>query len=139
MKQILLFFLLLPTLLLAQTSSWRSGATTAPRQSSVQPNREYSQPNRNYETSRWRNEPQQRAYPNTPYYRNREVWVGGLYPWYNGYGYYNMYPYFWYDDFGYRQRGRVVVYDDGRKDTVKVKPMRYAFGLQTSQGNQIGG
>ena len=139
MKQILLFFFLLPTLLLGQTSSWRSGATTAPRQSSVQSNIESSQPNRSYETSRWRNESQQRVYPNTPYYRNRNIWVGGMYPWYNGFGYYNMYPYFWYDDFGYRQRSRVVVYDDGRKDTVKVKPMRYAFGLQISQGNQIGG
>ena len=74
------------TLLLSQVSSWRSGATTAPRQSSVQSNIESSQPNRSYETSRWRNESQQRVYPNTPYYRNRNIWVGGMYPWYNGFG-----------------------------------------------------
>jgi len=82
MKQLLLFFLLLPTLLLGQTSSWRSGATAAPQQRSsinIPSNREYSQPNRNYETSRWRNESQQRVYPNTPYYRNRDIWVGGTY------------------------------------------------------------
>ena len=139
MKKLILLFSLLPTLLLSQVSSWRSGATTAPQQSNTQPNREYSQPNRNNETSRWRNESQQRVYPSTPYYRNRQVRIGGMYPYYDGFGFYNMYPYYFYDDFGYRQRSRVVVYEDGRKDTIKVKPMRYAFGLQTSTGNQIGG
>jgi hypothetical protein len=85
MKQLTLLFLLLPTLLLSQVSSWRSGATTAPQQSNVQPNREYSQPNRNNETSRWRSTPQYRENPNTPYFRNRENWVGGMYPWFNGF------------------------------------------------------
>ena len=142
MKKLVLLFLLLPTLLFGQVSSWRSGATTASQQRSevnTPSNREYSQPNRNDNVSRWRSTPQYRENLNTPYFRNRENWVGGMYPWFNGFGYYNMYPYYFYDNFGYRQRGRVRIYNDGKRDTITVKPMRWAFGLQTSNGNQIGG
>jgi hypothetical protein len=134
MKQ-LLFLLLLPTLMFGQVSSWRSGGTTAPRQSTGG----YSQPNMG--GSSFRNQPRYNnnytnRYYGNPYYGG---YYGGLYPWYNGFGYYNMLPYYYYDNYGYRQRGRIRVYENGKRDTLHVKPMRYAFGLQKSTSNDIGG
>lgn len=139
MKNLLFILLLLPNLVFSQVSSWRSGGLSSPsvgsgaRMMTPPPQQNYSQ---------WRTP---RQTPNTPYYNNRPifvdrpVWVGGMYPWFNGFGYYNMYPYFWYDDFGYRNRAQIRVYKDGKKDTVYVKPMRYNFGVQFTPNRDIGG
>lgn len=135
MKKILFILLLFPIFLFSQVSSWRSGGSMGG--GSVGSNRMVSPPQQNY--SNWRN-----TTPNTPYYNrnvivNRPIWVGGMYPWFNGFGYYNMFPYFWYDDFGYRNRGHIRVYNDGKKDTLYTKPMRYNFGLQFSRDREVGG
>lgn len=134
---ILLFFITYYAAL-SQVSSWRSGSLNSSvgrGTSQMAPQQQYQQ---NY--SQWRNQR-----PNNPYYNNRPVvinrplWVGGVYPWFDGFGYYNMYPYTWYDNYGYRNRGRVRVYKDGKKDTVYVKPIHISFGIQKSTSDEIGG
>jgi len=120
----------------SQVSSWRSGGlNSSPSTNSGSMRMSPSQ----QDYSQWRNQR-----PANPYYNNRPVtihnpiWVGGMYPWFNGFGYYNMYPYSWYDNYGYRNRGRIRVYKDGKKDTVYVKPIRVSFGIQSSTSNEIG-
>lgn len=120
----------------SQVSSWRSGGlNSSPPTNSGSMRMSPSQ----QDYSQWRNQR-----PANPYYNNRPmtihnpIWVGGLHPWFNGYGYYNMYPYSWYDNYGYRNRGRIRVYKDGKKDTVYIKPIRVSFGIQSSTSNEIG-
>jgi len=48
-------------------------------------------------------------------------------------------PWFWNDPWGYRNPGRIYIYDDGRRDTVRGKATRISFGLQTSSNRSVGG
>lgn len=135
---LLTFFLIYSSNVNAQVSSWRNGGLNSPMGGG--PNRMMPPSGQNY--SQWRNS---RPTPNTPYYNNRPmvinrpVWVGGMYPWYNGFGYYNMYPYYWYDNQGYRNRATIRIYNDGKKDTVYTKHVKCNFGLLFSKNREIGG
>jgi hypothetical protein len=148
MKKLLLFILLIPTLALSQVSSWRGGASSAPRASS--PSMQYSTPQRN-DVSRWRNEsprefnrpPRTRPGSNIivrdPWLMNGwgwnrwDMWGAPMFGW-------NFWQPMWYmNDWGYRQPARVYVYDDGKRDTIRGKKPIISFGIQKTDGNQIGG
>jgi hypothetical protein len=56
------------------------------------------------------------------------------------YDYYN-YPwsrYFWYDDWGFRNYSRIYIVENGKPDTVHMKPLHGSVGLQFSKG-ELGG
>ena len=148
MKKLLLFMLLIPTLALSQVSSWRGGASSAPRASS--PSMQYSTPQRN-DVSRWRNEsprefnrpPRTRPGSNIivrdPWLMNGwgwnrwDMWGAPMFGW-------NFWQPMWYmNDWGYRQPARVYIYDDGKRDTIRGKKPIISFGIQKTDGNQIGG
>jgi hypothetical protein len=149
MKKLLLFMLLIPTLALSQVSSWRGGASSVPRASS--PSMQYSTPQRN-DVSRWRSEPPSRGY-NRPVRTRPGSNIIVRDPWLmNGWGWnrwdmwgapmfgWNFWQPMWYmNDWGYRQPARVYVYDDGKRDTIRGKKPIISFGIQKTDGNQIGG
>lgn len=136
----ILLFLINHYAAFSQVSSWRSGSLNSSSSVGRGTSQMVSPQQHQQNYSQWRNQR-----PNNPYYNNRPVvvnrpiWVGGMYPWFNGFGYYNMYPYTWYDNYGYRNRGKVRVYKDGKKDTVYVKPIRVSFGIQSTTNNEVGG
>jgi hypothetical protein len=149
MKKLLLFILLIPTIAFSQVSSWRGGASSAPRASS--PSIQYSTPQRN-DVSRWRSEPPSRGYDRPirtrpgsniivrdPWLMNGwgwnrwDMWGAPMFGW-------NFWQPMWYmNDWGYRQPARVYVYDDGKRDTIRGKKPIISFGIQKSTNEQIGG
>ena len=152
MKKLLLFILLIPTIAFSQVSSWRGGASSAPRASS--PSIQYSTPQRN-DVSRWRSEPPSRGYDRPIRTRPgsniivRDPWLMNGWGW-NRWNRWDMWgaPMFgwnfwqpmWYmNDWGYRQPARVYVYDDGKRDTIRGKKPIISFGIQKSTNEQIGG
>jgi hypothetical protein len=54
-----------------------------------------------------------------------------------GFNYWN--PYWYYNDFGYRQPGRIYIYEDGKRDTIRGKKPIISFGLHKTTDKQIGG
>jgi len=142
MKKILLLLTLIPVLAFSQVSSWRSNP---PQRSlpSVQGQRS--------DISMWRNEnPREfnRPQPTRPGSNIivRDPWMGWGWGWNRwgmwgapmfGFNYWN--PIWYYNDWGYRQPGRVYVYENGKRDTVRGKRPIYNFGIQKSTDKQIGG
>lgn len=67
-------------------------------------------------------------------------WGGGWNRWGTAnWGWNSFTPFFWYDDWGYRNPGRVYIYDDGRRDTVKIEPIHGTIGVSYNNGKEIGG
>jgi hypothetical protein len=142
MKNILFLLVLLPTLAFSQVSSWRtttpqSAQTSQSTQTRVQP----SIPQQQNDVSKWRTQtapirpgdnftgqPLVRRYrPTTynPYGLQYGVW-----------GWYQPYPYIWYDDYGWRQRSVVRIYENGRRDTVAKKPVKFTIGIGKTNNRQ---
>jgi len=142
MKNILFLLVLLPTLAFSQVSSWRtttpqSAQTSQSTQTRVQP----SIPQQQNDVSKWRTQtapirpgdnvtgqPLVRRYrPTTynPYGLQYGVW-----------GWYQPYPYIWYDDYGWRQRSVVRIYENGKRDTVVVKPVKFTIGIGKTNNRQ---
>jgi len=142
MKNILFLLVLLPTLAFSQVSSWRtttpqSAQTSQSTQTRVQP----SIPQQQNDVSKWRTQtapirpgdnftgqPLVRRYrPTTynPYGLQYGVW-----------GWYQPYPYIWYDDYGWRQRSVVRIYENGKRDTVVVKPIKFTIGIGKTNNRQ---
>jgi hypothetical protein len=140
MKKLLLILLLIPIISVSQVSSWRN---SSPQQQRVSPPIQQSVPQRN-DVSRWRtqtapirpgddfrNQPLTRRYRYTPMNPYGLMW--------GTWGWYQPYPYIWYDDFGYRNRATVQIYEDGRLDTIRIKPIRFSAGISVSNDKQLGG
>jgi len=137
MKTLLFIFLLIPTLMFGQVSSWRNNP---PQQRIEVPRVQPSIPQRN-DVSRWRTQtepirpgqpvPQQ---PLVRRYRSTVLNPYGLY--YGTYGWYQPYPYIWYDRYGWRQRSEVRIYENGKRDTVS-KNFYYTGGIGHSNNKQI--
>jgi hypothetical protein len=125
-----------------QVSNWR---TNPPQQSQPQtrvevPRVQQSIPQQN-DVSKWRTQtapirpgdnfegqPLVRRYrPTTynPYGLQYGVW-----------GWYQPYPYIWYDNYGWRQRSVVRIYENGRRDTVVVKPIKFTIGIGKTNNRQ---
>lgn len=60
---------------------------------------------------------------------------GRTYPYY-GWNYYDRF--WWNDSWGYRNPGRIYVYSDGKKDTVKIKPLHGSFGVSYNKSPEFG-
>ena len=82
MKNLLFLLLLLPTVIFSQVSSWRNGGGMGGGRPTPPPMMQ------NY--SAWRNQAPNNVYGNRPMVRNRPVYVGGMYPYYNGFGYFKL-------------------------------------------------
>jgi hypothetical protein len=150
MKNLLFLLVFIPTLVFSQVSSWRGGASSAPRASS--PSIQYSTPQRN-DVSRWRNESPREYNRPQPNRRGsniivRDPWLMNNWGW--GWNRWDMWgapafgwnfwnPGFYLNDWGYRQPARVYIYDNGRMDTIRGKKPIISLGIQKTGGNQIGG
>jgi len=142
MKNILFLLVLLPTLAFSQVSSWRT-TTSQPAQTSqstqtrVQP----SIPQQQNNVSSWRTQTAPirpgdnfGGQPLTRRWRATQVNPYGLM--WGTWGWYQPYPYIWYDDFGWRQRSVVRIYENGKRDTVVVKPILFQVGLGKTNNRQ---
>ena len=141
MKTLLITFLLIPTLMFGQVSSWR---TTSPQQTqtsqSTQTRAQPSIPQQN-NVSSWRNNsPQEPQHNPDPRGRVRIQNWGGVnqfgYYWGN-WGWYQPIPYIWYDDYGWRQRSVIHIYENGKRDTVAKKPVLFSAGIGHTTNKQI--
>ncbi len=137
MNKLIWLFLLIPTISFSQVSSWR---INPPQQRSETPRIQQSTPQRE-DVSRWRTQtepnrpgqhiPQQpltrrwRGTPANPYGLMWGTW-----------GWYQPYPYIWYDNYGWRRRSVVRVYENGKRDTVAVKPLLFQAGLGKTNNRQ---
>jgi hypothetical protein len=143
MKNILFLLAFIPTLAFSQVSNWR---TNPPQQSQPQqrvetPRAQPNIPQQNENVSRWRTQtepirpgqpvPQQ---PLVRRWRGNNINPYGL-MWGN-WGWYQPFPYIWYDDFGWRQRSVVRIYENGRRDTVARKPVKFTIGIGHTNNEQ---
>ncbi len=137
MKNILFLLVLLPTLAFSQVSSWR---TNPPQPQRSVPSVQQSIPQRN-DVSRWRTQTEPirpgQLIPNQPLTRRWRATPANPYGLMWGtWGWYQPYPYIWYDDFGWRRRSVVRVYENGKRDTVVVKPILFQAGLGKTNNQQ---
>lgn len=151
MKNII-FFLLFPVLSFSQTnekqekqeiknnSTNSNNRNAAPQTYNTKPyTSEYSQ------KILERNKNTQRSYSSP--IPNRNTIIYDPYWNYGGWGFnrwnptlgWNSYsPYFWYDSWGFRNPGRVYVYENGKKDTIRRESIHGSFGLQYNTKNEYG-
>jgi hypothetical protein len=140
MKNLLFLLILIPTLSFSQVSSWR---TTPPQpQTRVEtPRIQPSVPQRNEGVSRWRTQTEPirpgQSIPNQPLVRRwRATPVNPYGLMWGNWGWYQPFPYIWYDDFGWRQRSEVRIYENGRRDTVARKPVKFTIGIGHTNNEQ---
>jgi hypothetical protein len=91
--------------------------------------------------SSWRNNPPQQSQPIQRGRVRVQNWNRNNqfgYYWGN-WGWYQPMPYIWYDDFGWRQRSVIHVYEGGKRDTIRRKPLYVNLGIQFSGKNMLGG
>ena len=143
MKNLLFLLAFIPTLAFSQVSSWR---TNPPQPSQTQtrvetPRVQPNIPQQNENVSRWRTQtepirpgqpvPQQ---PLVRRWRGNNINPYGLQ--YGVWGWYQPFPYTWYDDYGWRQRSVVRIYENGKRDTVAVKPIKFSIGIGKTNNRQ---
>ena len=142
---ILILILFCTIMLYSQVSTWRqTGGSVSPQTTQSSPRVQPSVPQQQNNVSSWRTQtapirPGDR-YDVQPLVRRYRPTIQNPYGLQYGiYGYYQPYPYIWYDDYGWRQRSIIHVYENGRKDTVKGKPLYVNLGIQFSGKNMLGG
>jgi hypothetical protein len=143
MKKLLVLLLVIPMISFSQVSSWRTNTsqqtqTSQSTQTRVQP----SVPQSN--VSSWRNNPPQQSQPDVRDRGRIQNWYGiqnwgamnqfGYY--WGNWGWYQPYPYIWYDDFGWRQRSVIHIYENGKRDTVAKKPVKFTIGIGHTNNEQ---
>ena len=143
MKTLSFVFLLIPTLMFGQVSSWRTNPPqpSQPQQSQSAPRVQPSTPQQN-NVSSWRNNPPQQQLQPQPDPRgrmrvqnwNRQNQFG--YYWGN-WGWYQPLPYIWYDDLGWRQRSVIHIYQSGVRDTIRKEKVYTTFGFGHTNNKQI--
>ena len=144
MKTLSFVFLLIPTLIFGQVSTWRQtgGSVPASSQSTQSsPGAQQSVSQQQNNVSSWRTQtapirpgdnfngqPLVRRYRPTiqnPYGLQYGVW-----------GWYQPYPYTWYDDYGWRQRSVIHIYENGKRDTIRKERVHAAFGFGYTNNKQ---
>jgi hypothetical protein len=139
MKNLFLIFAMVPMLVTAQISNWRTNppqqqSTPQPQKST--PSTQPSTPQRN-DVSSWRTNPprDKDREINKPIIRQNNIpyRYGNPYYYYGAYGWYYPSDYYWYDPYGFRNRGQVYIYENGKSDTIKVTPTRFTIGIQKSK------
>ena len=122
-----------------QVSSWRTNPPQ-PQTRVETPRIQPSVPQRN-DVSRWRTQTEPirpgQSIPNQPLTRRWRATPANPYGlmWGN-WGWYQPFPYIWYDDFGWRQRSVVRIYENGKRDTVVVKPIKFTIGIGKTNNEQ---
>ena len=127
----------------AQISNWR---TNPPQQSQPQqrveaPRVQPSVPQQNENVSKWRiqTEPIRpgQSFPEQPLVRRYRPTTYNPYGLQYGlWGWYQPYPYIWYDNYGWRQRSVVRIYENGRRDTIAKKPVKFTIGIGKTNNRQ---
>jgi hypothetical protein len=143
MKNILFLLVLLPTLAFSQVSNWRTNPPqpSQPQQRVETPKVQQNIPQQNEGVSRWRTQTEPirpgqpiPTQPLTRRYRATTYNPYGLQ--YGVWGWYQPYPYIWYDNYGWRQRSVVRIYENGKRDTVVVKPIKFTIGIGKTNNRQ---
>lgn len=102
-----------------------------------QQNNELSQKNSVREQNRnYYNSNNQRQVITYDPYLNYGGW--GWNRWNPMFGWNSYHPYFWYDNWGYRNPGRIYVYDNGRRDTLKRETIHGSLGIQYNMDHEMG-
>lgn len=109
----------------------------SPKYSFSQQNTEYFQKNitRDQNRNYYNNNNPRQVFITNPYYNN---WGWGFNRWNPTFGWNSYNPFFWYDDWGWRNPGRVYIYDNGRRDTIKAQPLHGSFGLSYNMSHEYG-
>ena len=133
----LLMFLLVPMITFGQVSSWR---TNPPQQRVETPRVQQSFPQRN-DVSNWRTqtEPIRPGHPISQQPLTRRYYSTPANPYglmWGTWGWYQPYPYIWYDNYGWRRKSVVRIYENGKRDTVAVKPLLFTAGLGKTNNKQ---
>jgi hypothetical protein len=141
MKNILFLLVLLPTLAFSQVSSWRTTTSQPAQTTQSAPNVQQSVSQQQNNVSSWRTQTAPirpgdnfQGQPLTRTYRATTYNPYGLQ--YGVWGWYQPYPYTWYDDYGWRQRSEVRIYENGRRDTVAKKPVKFTIGIGKTNNTQ---
>jgi hypothetical protein len=141
MKNILFLLVLLPTLAFSQVSSWRTTTSQPAQTTQSAPNVQQSVSQQQNNVSSWRTQPTPirpgdnfQGQPLTRTYRATTYNPYGLQ--YGVWGWYQPYPYIWYDDYGWRQRSEVRIYENGKRDTVARKPVKFTIGIGHTNNKQ---
>ena len=143
MKKLFLLFLLLPTMVFSQVSSWRSNPPTRTQSvPSIQGQRS--------DISMWRTNPPKDNRPqqtkpgsnivirNNPWMWNRwgwnrwDMWGAPTF----GFNYWT--PSWYWNDWGYRQPSRIYIYQNGKTDTIRGTKPIINFIIHKTTNNQIG-
>jgi len=127
----------------AQVSNWRTNPPqpSQPQQRVEIPRVQQNIPQQNEGVSRWRTQTEPirpgQSFPQQPLTRRWRATPANPYGlmWGN-WGWYQPYPYIWYDDFGWRQRSVVRIYENGKRDTVVVKPVKFTIGIGKTNNRQ---
>ena len=140
MKNILFLLVLLPTLAFSQVSNWRTNPPQQSQQRVETPRIQPSVPQRE-DVSRWRTQTEPirpgQQFPNQPLTRRwRATQVNPYGLMWGTWGWYQPYPYIWYDNYGWRQRSVVRIYENGKRDTVVVKPIKFTIGIGKTNNRQ---
>ena len=141
MKTLSFAFLLIPTLIFGQVSSWRQSGGSMPSQTTQSaPRVQPSVPQQQNNVSQWRTQtapirPGDRydAQPLVRRYKSTPINPYGLY--YGTWGWYQPYPYIWYDTYGWRQRSEIRIYENGKRDTIS-KNTYFTAGLGHTNNSQ---
>ena len=140
MKNILFLLAFIPTLSFSQVSSWRTNPPQ-PQTRVETPRIQPSIPQRNEGVSRWRTQTEPirpgQPIPNQPLVRRWRATSANPYGLMWGtWGWYQPFPYMWYDDWGWRQRSEVRIYENGRRDTIARKPVKFTIGIGHTNNEQ---
>jgi hypothetical protein len=147
----LIFLLFFPILVFsqserAQKAQVRSFGTYGPSSSSQFRSESFSRPsnneaqqkiterNRRSEYYTPQNTRPGRYYSYDPYWD----WGWGWNRWSPMWGWNSFTPFFWYDSWGYRNPARVYIYDDGKRDTIKLKPLHGSIGVSYNMNSELG-
>jgi hypothetical protein len=140
MKNILFLLAFIPTLSFSQVSSWRTNPPQ-PQTRVETPRIQPSIPQRNEGVSRWRTQTEPirpgQPIPTQPLVRRwRGTAVNPYGLMWGTWGWYQPFPYMWYDDWGWRQRSEVRIYENGKRDTVARKPVKFTIGIGHTNNEQ---
>ena len=141
MKTLSFVFLLIPTLIFGQVSTWRQTGGSVPASSqSTQTRVQPSVPQQN-NVSSWRTQTAPirpgdnfNGQPLTRRWKATQVNPYGLM--WGTWGWYQPFPYIWYDDFGWRQRSVIHIYENGKRDTIRKERVNTAFGFGYTNNKQ---
>jgi hypothetical protein len=116
------------------TSSPQVRSESFSRPSNNETQQKFTERNRRSEYYTPQNTRPGRYYSYDPYWD----WGWGWNRWSPMRGWNSFTPFFWYDSWGYRNPARVYIYDNGKKDTIKLKPLHGSVGASYNMNSELG-